>query len=178
MFTNDSETDRNCKESLSPLPGRAEKLDSQFESTLKTVLGWAAEHRSDHDPLLVYTSAAPDEIASNQKTLGVDHAGFLCEAFLASVASKFVDDGIFQLIVAGGETSGAIVTKLGLDLLRIGPEIDPGRALDFGYQAAAGEIALALKSGNFGSEEFFVNAWRLLGSSEHEHRTKTSGTHR
>ena len=139
------------------------KLDSEFESTLKTVLDWAAEHRSNHDPLLVYTSAAPDEITKNQKTLGVEHAGFLCETFLASVASKFVDDGITQLIVAGGETSGAIVTKLGLDHLRIGPEIDPGVPWTLATSGTR-KIALALKSGNFGSEEFFVNAWHRLGS--------------
>ena len=97
--------------------------------------------------------------------MGVERAGELCEKFLASVASNFVDDGITQLIVAGGETSGAVVTKLGLDLLRIGPEIDPGVP----WTLASGgsrEIALALKSGNFGSEEFFVNAWRLLGPAE------------
>jgi uncharacterized protein YgbK (DUF1537 family) len=113
--------------------------------------------------LLVYTSGAPDEIAQNQKILGVEQAGYLCETFLASVASKFVDDGITQLIVAGGETAGAIVTKLGLDLLRIGPEIDPGVPWTLA-SCGAKEIALALKSGNFGSEEFFVSAWHFLGS--------------
>jgi len=139
------------------------ELHSQFESTLEKVLHWAAEHRSNHDPLLVYTSGAPDEIAQNQKILGVEQAGYLCETFLASVASKFVDDGITQLIVAGGETAGAIVTKLGLDLLRIGPEIDPGVPWTLA-SCGAKEIALALKSGNFGSEEFFVSAWHFLGS--------------
>jgi uncharacterized protein YgbK (DUF1537 family) len=139
-----------------------EELAAQFETTLERVLSWAQQHRSDPNPLLVYTSGTPDEIASNQKILGVGLAGDLCERFLAAVASKFVDDHILQLIVAGGETSGAVVTKLGLDLLRIGPEIDPGVP----WTLASGghrEIALALKSGNFGSEDFFVNAWRLLG---------------
>jgi uncharacterized protein YgbK (DUF1537 family) len=139
------------------------ELHSQFESTLEKVLHWAAEHRSNHDPLLVYTSGAPDEITQNQKILGVEQAGYLCETFLASVASKFVDDGITQLIVAGGETAGAIVTKLGLDLLRIGPEIDPGVPWTLA-SCGTKEIALALKSGNFGSEEFFVSAWHFLGS--------------
>ncbi len=139
------------------------ELDSQFESTLENVFHWAAEHRSIHDPLLVYTSAAPDEIKLSQKTLGVEHAGHLCETFLASVASKFVADGVTQLIVAGGETAGAIVTKLGLDLLRIGPEIDPGVPWTLASSGTR-EIALALKSGNFGSEEFFVSAWHFLGS--------------
>jgi uncharacterized protein YgbK (DUF1537 family) len=138
-------------------------LHSQFQSTLENVLRWAAKHRSHQDPLLVYTSAAPDEITRNQKALGIEQAGQLCETFLASVAAKLVDDGVTQLIVAGGETSGAIVQKLGLDLLRIGPEIDPGVPWTV---AATGtkDIAMALKSGNFGSEEFFVNAWDRLGS--------------
>jgi 3-dehydrotetronate 4-kinase len=138
-----------------------EELAAQFEITLEKVLNWAKQHRPDPDPLLVYTSGSPDEIASNQKILGADRAGDLCERFLATVADNFVEDEILQLIVAGGETSGAVVTKLGLDLLRIGPEIDPGVP----WTLASGgsrEIALALKSGNFGSEEFFVNAWRLL----------------
>ncbi len=142
-----------------------EELASRFETTLENVLSWAKLHRSDPNPLLVYTSGSPDEIASNQKILGVHRAGDLCERFLAEIAENFVDDGILQLIVAGGETSGAVVTKLGLDLLRIGPEIDPGVP----WTLASGgsrEIALALKSGNFGSEEFFVNAWRLLGPTK------------
>jgi uncharacterized protein YgbK (DUF1537 family) len=139
-----------------------EELAAQFETALERVLAWAKQHRSDPHPLLVYTSGSPDEIASNQKALGADRAGDLCERFLATVASHFVADEILQLIVAGGETSGAVVTKLGLDLLRIGPEIDPGVP----WTLASGgrrEIVLALKSGNFGSEDFFVNAWRLLG---------------
>jgi uncharacterized protein YgbK (DUF1537 family) len=139
------------------------ELNSEFERTLESVLHWATEHQSDNDPLLVYTSAAPDEITKNQKTLGVEQAGFLCETLLASVASKFIDGGITQLIVAGGETSGAVVQKLGLELLRIGPEIDPGVPWTLALNGTQ-EIALALKSGNFGSEEFFVKAWSRLGS--------------
>jgi uncharacterized protein YgbK (DUF1537 family) len=139
-----------------------EELAAQFDVTLERVRSWAKEHRSNPDPLLVYTSGSPDEIASNQKSLGIDGAGKLCERFLAEVAETFVRDEISQLIVAGGETSGAVVTKLGLDLLRIGPEIAPGVP----WTLASGtsrEIALALKSGNFGAEDFFVNAWRFLG---------------
>ena len=140
-----------------------EELAAQFDATLERVLSWAKEHRSNPDPLLVYTSGSPDEVASNQKSLGANRAGDLCESFLAEVAENFVNEEIFQLIVAGGETSGAVVSKLGLDLLRIGPEIAAGVP----WTLASGsdrEIALALKSGNFGSEEFFVDAWRFLGT--------------
>jgi uncharacterized protein YgbK (DUF1537 family) len=139
-----------------------EELAAQFDVTLERVRSWAKEHRSNTDPLLVYTSGSPDEIASNQKSLGIGRAGELCEKFLAEVAEVFVSDEISQLIVAGGETSGAVVTKLGLDLLRIGPEIAPGVP----WTLASGksrEIALALKSGNFGSEDFFLKAWQFLG---------------
>jgi 3-dehydrotetronate 4-kinase len=139
------------------------ELAGQFDASLDQVMSWAQNHWSSPDPLLVYTSASPDEIASNQKVLGVGRAGELCEKFLAAVASRFVDKGISQLIVAGGETSGAVVAKLGLDILRIGPEIDPGVPWTLA-SGSSRQIALALKSGNFGSEDFFVNAWRHLGS--------------
>jgi 3-dehydrotetronate 4-kinase len=142
-----------------------EELATQFGATLERVLNWAKQHQSESIPLLVYTSGSPDEIASNQKVLGAGRAGELCEKFLAAVASNFVDENISQLIVAGGETSGAVVTKLGVDLLRIGPEIDPGVP----WTIASGnkrEIALALKSGNFGSEDFFLSAWRHLTTTK------------
>jgi 3-dehydrotetronate 4-kinase len=139
------------------------ELAGRFDATLETVMKWAQNHWSSTDPLLVYTSASPDQIASNQKTLGADLAGDLCEKFLAAVAGRFVDNGVSQLIVAGGETSGAVVAKLGLNLLRIGPEIDPGVPWTLASSSTK-EIALALKSGNFGSEEFFVTAWQHLGS--------------
>lgn len=141
------------------------ELAAQFDTTLERVLRWASQNRSNPDPLLVYTSGPPDEIAANQKALGTDRSGDLCERFLAAVAEKFIEDDVSQLIVAGGETAGAVVTKLGLNLLRIGPEIDPGVP----WTLASGpnrKIALALKSGNFGSEDFLVNAWRLLGPSK------------
>jgi uncharacterized protein YgbK (DUF1537 family) len=139
-----------------------EELAAQFDLTLERVRNWAKQHRDDPNPLLVYTSGSPDEIASNQKALGIDRAGQLCERFLADVAESFVSDEISQLIVAGGETSGAVVTKLGLDLLRIGPEIAPGVPWTLA-SGASREIALALKSGNFGSEDFFLKAWQFLG---------------
>jgi uncharacterized protein YgbK (DUF1537 family) len=72
--------------------------------------------------------------------------------------------GVGQMIVAGGETSGAVVKALGVTGLRIGPEIDPGVPWTTALQENAGErpLALALKSGNFGTEEFFVKAWSIL----------------
>jgi len=140
-------------------------LATEFDETLERVGNWVKQHPSVQETILIYTSGSPDEIASNQMILGAQRAGELCEKFLAEIAQRIVDHGVSQLIVAGGETSGAVVSKLDLNVLHIGPEIDPGVP----WTLASGnhrKIALALKSGNFGSEQFFVDAWRLLESSE------------
>jgi uncharacterized protein YgbK (DUF1537 family) len=136
-------------------------LHSNFEATLENVLAWA--HGKSSTPVLVYTSEPPEKLASSQKRLGVDETGTLCERFLSSLALRFADDGYSQFIVAGGETSGAVVKALGIDRLQIGPEIAPGVP----WTLATGpkrNIALALKSGNFGSEKFFLDAWQLLNA--------------
>jgi 3-dehydrotetronate 4-kinase len=141
------------------------ELANEFEQKLREVADWTRRHLSLAETVLLYTSGTPDEIAANQKVLGAERAGKLCESFLAEVAQHIVDDGVSRLIVAGGETSGAVVSKLGLNLLRIGPEIDPGVP----WTLATGNgrtIALALKSGNFGSEEFFIRAWQHLQTSQ------------
>jgi uncharacterized protein YgbK (DUF1537 family) len=111
-------------------------------------------------PVLIYSSAAPDVIAEVQGTLGRDAAGDLVEKTMADVARGLVEAGFTKLIVAGGETSGAVVGGLGVDAIEIGPEIDPGvpwtRSLD------DRQLVLALKSGNFGAEDFFTKAWDRL----------------
>ena len=135
------------------------KLQADFEATLEEVLHWA--HDKSLSPLLVYTSAAPDELVSVQKQIGIEQAGILCEKFLASLAVRLADDGYSQFIVAGGETSGAVVKRLAVDYLQIGPEIAPGVPWTVAF-GGKGKIALALKSGNFGSEQFFIEAWQLL----------------
>ena len=99
-----------------------------------------------------------------QAQLGVAEAGELVERALADVARGLVRLGVGQLIVAGGETSGAVVKALGVTGLRIGPEIDPGVPCTAALQADgdARSLALALKSGNFGSVDFFTKAWSRL----------------
>jgi uncharacterized protein YgbK (DUF1537 family) len=109
----------------------------------------------------VFTSAAPVELAASQKQMGIEPAGILCERFLARIAAEFANDGFSQFIVAGGETSGAVVKELAINYLQIGPEIAPGVPWTLAFGAKR-QIALALKSGNFGSEHFFVEAWQLL----------------
>src|SRR3546814_12364668 len=85
---------------------------------------------------------------------------FRSEAALASVSQRLVALGVRQLIVAGGETSGAVVTALKISSLRIGPQIDPG--VPWTVSLNDTPISLALKSGNFGSVDFFSKAWSLL----------------
>jgi 3-dehydrotetronate 4-kinase len=122
-------------------------------------LDWAAS-RVKREPVLVYATAAPEVVREIQAQLGVEQAGSLVENALAKVARGLVELGVGQMIVAGGETSGAVVKALGVKGLRIGPEIDPGVP----WTVALGEkpLALALKSGNFGSGDFFLKAWSHL----------------
>lgn len=121
-------------------------------------LAWAEPHLKD-GPVLIYATAAPDILKSVQATLGVERAGALVEATLATIAKGLVARGVGQLIVAGGETSGAVVQGLGVPGLRIGPEIDPGVP----WTSALGmPLSLALKSGNFGTPDFFLKAWEAL----------------
>ena len=136
-------------------------LAEDSDMVIRDVLAWATETRTEPKPLLIYTSETVEGLTKNQNELGGERTGLLCEHALAEIASSLIDNGVAQLIVAGGETSGAVVKRLGLDLLKIGPEIDPGVP----WTLATGpgkQLALALKSGNFGSEDFFTKAWEQL----------------
>ena len=95
-----------------------------------------------------------------QDRLGRERAGSLIEQALAEIARGLVERGVRRLVVAGGETSGAIVQALGITGLRIGPQIDPGVP----WTASLGEptLLLALKSGNFGRDDFFMRAFTCL----------------
>lgn len=109
-------------------------------------------------PVLVYATAHPAEVQSIQAELGVLRAGQLVEDCLSRVAVGLKDRGVRRLVVAGGETSGAVVQALGVQTLRIGPTIDPGVPWT---QAEGRELLLALKSGNFGGTGFFAKALAL-----------------
>ena len=116
---------------------------------------------SSHPAPLVYSSADPDEVQRAQAELGRDRAGEIVERFLSDVAVALRERGFRRFIVAGGETSGAVVNALGVAALRIGREIDPGVPWTVGFGNGP-EIALALKSGNFGADDFFLKAWGQL----------------
>lgn len=126
-------------------------------------LAWAANRLND-GPVLIYATAAPEAVKAVQAELGVEQAGTLVEEAFAAIAKGLVGLGVGQLIVAGGETSGAVVKALGVSGLHIGPEIDPGVPWTVGITKDAGQrpLALALKSGNFGTPDFFLKAWSKL----------------
>jgi uncharacterized protein YgbK (DUF1537 family) len=122
-----------------------------------------AKPRLTQGPVLIYSTAKPERVADIQARLGADRAGELVERALAAIAKGLVGAGVRRLVVAGGETSGAVVAALGVQGLRIGPEIDPGVP----WTASLGDepIALALKSGNFGADDFFLRAFDVLQAS-------------
>jgi uncharacterized protein YgbK (DUF1537 family) len=124
------------------------------------LVSWAVSQPADR-PVLIYSSDEPAAVRAVQAELGREAAGALVERELARAASNLVDKGFTRIIVAGGETSGAVVGALGVRAIEIGPEIDPGvpwtRSMD------GRELVLALKSGNFGAPDFFIKAWDLIG---------------
>jgi uncharacterized protein YgbK (DUF1537 family) len=125
-------------------------------------LAWAAP-RLAAEPVLVYATAAPEAVRAAQEQLGAAHAGELVEDALARIAVGLVQAGVGQLVVAGGETSGACVQALCIRQLRIGPQIDPGVPWCHAATAQRREgLHLALKSGNFGGVDFFHRAFQLL----------------
>jgi uncharacterized protein YgbK (DUF1537 family) len=125
-------------------------------------LAWAQGQLGDR-PVLVYSSAPPETVRAVQAQLGAADAGAMLERALAAIAKGLVERGVGQLVVAGGETSGAAVQALGVRQMRIGPQIDPGVPWCHARADACGRnLHLALKSGNFGSTDFFTKAFAHL----------------
>lgn len=116
--------------------------------------------RRHDEAVLIYATAAPEALSQVQRKLGVKRASQLVEGALAEIARRLAAHDVRRFVVAGGETSGAVVQALGVSRLRIGAPIDPGVPWTIG-QSGYGEIALALKSGNFGGEDFFARALTL-----------------
>lgn len=111
---------------------------------------------------LAFSSADPAEVSRIQKEYGREKSAAALEDFFAEVARALVERGVRKILTAGGETSGAVVEGLAIDQFEIGPEIAPGvPALRAGL-----ELVVALKSGNFGAEDYFAKAGAVLGSSD------------
>jgi 3-dehydrotetronate 4-kinase len=122
----------------------------------RQALDWAAD-KLGAAPIVIAASAPPDRVRALQAKLGRDAAGALVEEALAGIAEALVArHGVRRLVAAGGETSGAVTSRLGVRSLRIGPEIDPGVPWTY---AEPGGLHLALKSGNFGARDFFLKAF-------------------
>ena len=123
------------------------------------MLKWLAAQHGNAKPL-IYSSDDPAQVSLVQAKLGRETAGQIVETLLAGVAKSLPQLGYSRIVVAGGETSGAVVEALGIKVLAIGPEIDPG--VPWTLSRSGPELALALKSGNFGSQDFFLKAWNIL----------------
>jgi 3-dehydrotetronate 4-kinase len=136
------------------------------DDVVAKALVWCAE-RIGHGPLLVHATAEPRVVAAVQAQLGAAHAGELVERTLAAIARGLIERGVRQLVVAGGETSGAVVQALGVKQMLIGPQIEPGVPWTAARSplCAGQPLHIALKSGNFGSEDFFGKAFARLDST-------------
>jgi uncharacterized protein YgbK (DUF1537 family) len=127
---------------------------------VEDALAFAREYFAASEPVLIYATATPDEVKGVQRELGVEAAGRLVESTLASIARGLRELGVRKFVVAGGETSGAVVAALDVHTLRIGAQIDPG--VPATVTTDDEPLALALKSGNFGTPNFFAKALRHL----------------
>ena len=127
------------------------------------VLQWA-EKQLSHSPVLVYSTADAEQVKVVQAQLGQAQAGERMEQVLAHIAQGLVAMGVAQLVVAGGETSGACVQALQVSQMHIGAQIDPGVPWCHAHSpsAAASGLHLTLKSGNFGTSDFFTKAFQNL----------------
>jgi uncharacterized protein YgbK (DUF1537 family) len=125
------------------------------EPVVDAAIAWARTHLPA-DAVLVYATADAADVRAAQQALGAREAGARVEQALAAIAAALVGFcGVRRLVVAGGETAGAVVQALGVQQLRIGAPIDPGVPWT---QAEGRALLLALKSGNFGAEDFFAKA--------------------
>lgn len=137
-----------------------ELSEKSTEQLLQEILSWAQPHLL-LGPVLIYSTATPEQVKEVQSQLGVQAAGSAIENLLGLVAQGLVGFGVGQLLLAGGETSGACVKALGIDQMQIGQQIDPG--VPWCYAVAQNKpLHLALKSGNFGAPDFFTNAFSKL----------------
>jgi uncharacterized protein YgbK (DUF1537 family) len=123
-------------------------------------LAWAAP-RLAAGPVLFYSTADPAAVKTVQGQLGVEDAGAMVERTLGEISRGLVGLGVRQLVLAGGETSGACVQALGITQMKIGPQIDPGVPWCHAH-TASGDLHLTLKSGNFGTDDFFTKAFTVL----------------
>ena len=133
----------------------AERCIHEGDAYIEELYQWAVAHLGGEYAPLLYATVPPDELKAIQQRFGVEKASHAIEQTFAALAVKLKAHGVRNFINAGGETSSIVVQHLGVDGFHIGRQIAPGvpwlRVLD-------DDLYLALKSGNFGSEDFFAHA--------------------
>ncbi|PID55839.1 hypothetical protein CSB45_14105 [candidate division KSB3 bacterium] len=130
-------------------------LAEKPEEYIRRAIAWAAAIPPE-TPAFISSNADPQNVRAVQERLGPDRAGRLVEEAFSVLARALQAVGFTRFVVAGGETSGAVLEGLGIRALRIGPRIDPGVPWTTSLESPT--IALALKSGNFGGDDFFLKA--------------------
>ena len=149
-------------------PIRLVQDDAAYAAVVSEALAWAKSHLTQGaetiSPVLIYSTASPESVKATQAQYGAQVVGDRVEHALASIAQGLHQLGVGQLVVAGGETSGACVQALGITQLQIGQQIDPGVPWCYAHTDARG-LHITLKSGNFGSEDFFTKAFRQLSTA-------------
>lgn len=134
-------------------------LAADEAGTVAKLLDWA-KGKSGKKPFLIYASAPPEKVAAVQAQFGREKAGAMVEHAIAAVAKGLAEMGVKRFVIAGGETSGAVVSALKVEALEIGPQIAPG--VPATLSTVATRYALALKSGNFGGPDFFMEALEAM----------------
>ena len=135
-------------------------IKGSWQDLIQEALAWAKGHLAS-GPVLVYSTATPESVQAVQSHMGVEAAGHQVEQALAAIARGLVQLGVRQLVLAGGETSGACVQALAIEQLQIGPQIDPGVPWCHAH-TTMGSVHITLKSGNFGTDDFFTKAFSFL----------------
>ncbi len=139
------------------------KLDpiaiAQGEQTTEEVITWYVSNR-EKSPLLIYATDSPESVKHFQQALGEVKAGEIIEEMMAKIVEKLRNLGVNKFVVAGGETSGSVVKALNVMSLKVGPTIAPGVPV---MQSLDGVTCLvALKSGNFGDQDFFIKSVKMM----------------
>lgn len=156
-------TRRQIAHHMTGHPGFEVNVDKLAEGEIDAAQVTAWLHDRTASSPLVYTSADPQIVSATQEKYGRDNVASIVETFFVDVARKLRENGTRKIVTAGGETSGAIVEGLDIEQLEIGPEIAPGVPA---VRDAVGGLHLALKSGNFGQDDFFARAMAALGPTD------------
>jgi uncharacterized protein YgbK (DUF1537 family) len=158
-------TRRQVSQARAALPSRKLSLPDlrhDFTASVGELVSLARANWSG-TPVMIYATDSLADLspASDTPTAVGEPAAELVERVLSTCAVRLAEAGARRFVVAGGESSGAVIRALGLHSLLIGPQITPGVAWCTG-QASGETYNVALKSGNFGDDDFFTAAWKVL----------------